>query len=87
LFNSFVTDGSAVAGGLFTPNGVWTWNGTTLAAIGLGSLTTTPVTVYRARGSSNDTFQFVTVPEPSAPALLGLGAIGLSIRRRRLTRA
>jgi hypothetical protein len=84
LSGSFLTDGSAAVGGSFTPNGTWTWSDTTLADIGLGGLTSTPITVYRAHSTSNDTIQFAAVPEPSSFALLGLGATSLLVRRRRL---
>lgn len=80
-----LVEGSSSPGDTITPTGTWTWNNTTLAAIGLGSLTTTPVIVHRLAPSSDDTIQFVsTVPEPSSSVLLGLGATALVFRRRRL---
>lgn len=81
--STLIVDPSSAPDGILTPAGVWTWNNNTLAGIGLGSLTTTPIEVYMA-GTHDDTIQFVAcaVPEPST-ALLGLGATALMFRRKR----
>jgi hypothetical protein len=80
---SLTVVGSSSPEGTVTPTGTWTWNNTTLAGIGLGSLTTTPVVVYETGAADRpDTIRFVAVPEPST-ALLGLGASALLFRRRR----
>ncbi len=71
----------------YAPSGTFTWNGTTLAGIGLSALTTTPTTVWTITeaGGSGDTIQFALapVPEPSTTALLGLGGLALILRRRK----
>ena len=87
-FEYILVEGSSSPGGTLSPTGTWTWNNTTLAAIGLGSLMSTPVIVHRMAFSSDDTIQFVsTVPEPSSSVLLGLGATALLFQRRRQGRA
>ncbi len=64
-----------------------TWSGQTLADIGLGSLSATPLTVWNnpnATGTAG-AFQFVgvPVPEPSSSLLLCLAGLGLFSHRKR----
>jgi len=82
--NNVAVSRSAAAGSIYTPNTTWTWNNNTLAGIGLGSLTTAEEVVYTSAGG--DTISFVSkVPEPSSTLLLGLGGLGLILRRKRLS--
>jgi hypothetical protein len=61
-----------------------TWNGTTLANVITGGLTTTPVTAWTMTGgAASDTITFVAVPEPATMSLLAIGGIALIRRRRR----
>lgn len=70
----------SVVMGSISPKGTYVWEATTLAAIGLGSLTTQ--TVYTTAGGG-DTIKFTTVPEPGSLLLAGLGLASALVRRRR----
>ncbi len=78
-------------GSTYTPNTTWTWSGQTLADIGLGHLTKTPVLVFTGPASSGfDTISIATislssVPEPTTTALFigGVAAAFTALRRRR----
>lgn len=62
------------------------WGQELLSDIGLGSLSTTPTTVWNnpnASGTSGS-IQFVNaVPEPGLPFFLGLACLGVFVRRKR----
>jgi hypothetical protein len=70
-------------GSTYTPTTVFTWEGKTLAEIGLGSLTTTPFEVFKL---GEDTISFALIPEPATSALFmggGMAAFAALLRRRR----
>jgi hypothetical protein len=64
-----------------------TWSGMSLADIGLGSLSTTPMTVWNNPNAAGDVgaIQFVGSPitEPSSSLLLGLADLRFISRRKR----
>ncbi|YCM46978.1 PEP-CTERM sorting domain-containing protein (plasmid) [Verrucomicrobiaceae bacterium 227] len=64
-----------------------TWSGMSLADIGLGTLSATPITVWNNPNATGDAgaIQFVgsSVPEPSSSLLLGLAGLGFISRRKR----
>ena len=56
--------------------------GTTVSGAFGSQLNSGALTVW-THGISGDTISFVAVPEPSSALLVGLGGIGLLVRRRR----
>lgn len=64
------------------PETTWTWENTTLSAIGLGALDSSGQIVYTA-DTTNDTISFVLVPEPSSTLMLAIAASGFVLRRKR----
>lgn len=69
------------SGEVYTPNTTWTWLSKDLNAVGQGSLTSTPITVYTA--SNGETVSFALIPEPSSAILLGFGLLLLNRRNRK----
>ncbi len=82
----FFLPSGLTSGSYFTPNTTWKWEGTTLANLGLGYLTTTPTLVYTAsEAAGGDTISFaVAIPEPATTSLLiGVGFLALARFRHR----
>lgn len=77
FFGSIYLPPDIILGSIFTPNTMWTWTGQTLASIGLGSLTGTPVPVFEY----GDTIYFATVPEPATTEQAG-SDLDIDILRR-----
>lgn len=68
----------------YVPIGTYTWNSNTIAGIGLGSLTTTPLLAFTLAGGGGETISYALVPEPSSGMLGMAGALLLlGFRKRR----
>ena len=80
--NTLGTPVSAADGSTFAPNATLTWENTTIAGIGLGSLSASPLLAHTT--SNGETISYaLSVPEPSSALLVSLGLFaGLSCRRR-----
>jgi len=84
FFVGGVADGMAPASSIFSFSPLvdnLTFANVTLADIGADSFDNTLAWTSSAGGVN--TVSFTTIPEPSSSALLGLGALGLIVRRRR----
>jgi hypothetical protein len=67
---------------VLTPDSTMVFEDTDIATIFGTNLDSGPVTLFTAL-NGGDTIQIGLIPEPSSAALLGLGAIGVLLRRRR----